>query len=230
MALYEIKYSVNQFPIHDFLANMLLDTLLTGTMDLDIDVSLIENEPGNLFSGMNGAISLNGKDMTLYGVDIDNVIEKYNRSQKFDLLDVGAIVIAGPVGLALTKGSDFANLALGNMGDSTHITNFISDWEMNNGKIKLKDVAFATERNRIAGLGWINLASDSLDVTIAVLDINGCSVLSQKLSGPIDSLQQSEIKIVSTILGPVTNLVNGAVGKDCKVVYDGKLTHPIKKK
>jgi AsmA protein len=228
--VYEIEYNVNQFLIDDFLANILSDTILTGKMNLDIDVTLTESEHGNVFSSMNGSINLNGTDMTLHGVDIDKVIEKYNKSQKFDLLDVGATVIAGPFGLALTKGSDFAKLALGNIGESTHITNFISEWEMVNGRISLKDVAFATEENRIAGLGWIDLSTDRMEVTMAVLDTKGCSVLKQTLSGPLDSLQHTEIKIGSTVLGPVTNLVNGALGKDCKVVYDGKLTHPPKRK
>ncbi len=168
--------------------------------------------------------------MVIHGLDIDDLIKKYNRSQKFNLVDVGAVILAGPVGLAVTKGSGYANLALGNKGDSTHITNFVSEWDIQNGKVLLKDVAFATEKNRIAGLGWIDLVSDSLDVTIAILDKNGCSVLSQTIYGSLDDPQQSEIKIVSTVLGPVTNLIDGALGKDCEVVYDGKLEHPSGKK
>jgi len=63
-----------------------------------------------------------------------------------------------------------------------------------------------------------------------VLDKNRCSVLSQTLFGTMENPQQSEIKIVGTVLAPITNLINGALGKDCEVFYDGKLEHPLKGK
>jgi len=225
----EIRYSIEQFKVDDLLVSMLSDTILTGKMDLAIDVILAEKEKGDLFTNMNGIVKIAGKDMVFHGLDIDDLIKKYNRSQKFNLVDLGAVMLAGPAGLAVSKGSEYANLALSNMGESTPITNFISEWDIQNGKLILKDVAFATEKNRIAGLGWIDLASDSLDVTIAILDKNGCIVLSQTIYGSLDDPQKSEIKIVSTVLGPVTNLIDGALGKDCEVVYDGKLSHPPKK-
>jgi len=226
---YKLIYSVNQFRIDDFLKNMLTDTILTGNMDLDIDVTLSGNDQEALFSNLNGYINISGENLTLYGIDLDKVIEKYNRSQKFNLVDIGAVVIS-PYALILTKGSDFARLALGNIGETTTITNFISTWDMVEGKIILKDVAFSTEKNLIAGKGSIDLATDSLDVTIAVLDKNRCSVLSQTLFGTMENPQQSEIKIVGTVLAPITNLINGALGKDCEVFYDGKLEHPLKGK
>lgn len=225
----KLKYSIGQFKIDDLLANMLSDTILTGKMDLEIDVILSEKDKGNIYSNMNGLVNLYGKDMVFHGLDIDDLIKKYNRSQKFNLVDLGAVILAGPVGLAVTKGSEYASLALSNKGESTPITNFISEWDIHNGRLMLKDVAFATEKNRIAGLGWIDFASDSLDVTIAILDKNGCSVLSQTIYGSLEDPQKSEIKIVSTVLAPVTNLIDGALGKDCEVVYDGKLAHPPKK-
>ena len=35
-----------------------------------------------------------------------------------------------------------------------------------------------------------------------------------------------DVRIVSAVLGPVTNLLEGAMGKDCTPFYNGKLTHP----
>jgi len=58
-----------------------------------------------------GEIEIAGDSLRLYGIDIDNVLKKYEKSQNFNLTDVGAVLIAGPVGLAVTKGTDFVSLA-----------------------------------------------------------------------------------------------------------------------
>ncbi|MCD4735637.1 MAG: hypothetical protein K8R53_06305 [Bacteroidales bacterium] len=226
---YEVKYSIDQFQVKEFLSNLLSDTILVGKMDLDMNVVLSESDDGNIFSNIDGYINISGENLTLHGIDIDKVLEKYKRSQKFNLTDLGAVAIAGPFGLLLTKGSDFARLALGNIGETTPITNFISTWDMVKGNMILKDVAFSTEKNLIAGKGSIDLATDSLDVTIAVLDKNGCSILSQTDFGTLENPQQSELKIVSTVFGPITNIFDGALGKDCEVFYNGKLSHTSEK-
>jgi len=226
---YEIKYKVEQFQVDDLFSNFLSDTIITGKMDFDIDI-VVEQIGGNdLLSNFNGNIYIYGHDLTLYGMDIDILIKKFSRSQKFNLIDIGAVVVAGPYGLLVTKGSDYANLALGNPGETTRINNLISEWSIEHGKMILEDVAFSTEINRIAGIGWINLATDSLEVNIAVLDKNGCDILSQSLFGSLDDPEQSELKVVGTVLGPITNLIDGVLGKECDQFYDGKILHPAKK-
>ena len=70
---------------------------------------------------------------------------------------------------------------------------------------------------------------ETLDVTVAVLDKNGCSVISQSISGDLDDPEQSDVQIVGTVLGSITNLINGALGVDCRVFYDGQLKHPLNK-
>ena len=227
---YELRLAVKQFKVDHFMMKMLSDTILTGDMDIDLDVSFSGNEKKELISSLTGNINLAGKDMILHGLDIDNLIKKYNKTQNFNLLDVGAVLVAGPFGLAITKGSEFANLALGNMGETTHLAHFISDLEIVNGKININDVAFSTHENLVAANGMIDLATDSLDATVAVLDKNKCSVLSQSVFGSMDDPEKSDVKIIGTLLGPVTNLIDGALGKDCDVFYEGKLEHPLKEK
>ena len=225
---YELKLAVKQFKVDEFMTKMLSDTILTGNMDIGLDVSFSGIEKEDIFSSINGTINLTGNDLTLHGFDLDNLIYKYNKSQHFSLVDVGAVLVAGPFGLAITKGSDFANLALGNMGETTNIGSFVSELDIGNGKINLKDVAFSTKNNLVAANGSINLTADSLDATIAVLDKNRCSVLSQSIYGSLNEPQQSEVKIIGTLLGPITNLIEGSIGKDCEPFYVGKLTHPVK--
>ena len=223
---YRFQYSINQFNAEDLLTAFLEDTVLTGKMDFSMDVSMAGNEWDSLVSKLNGDIHLAGKNLIMYGVDSDELIEKFKRSQKFTLVDVGAVLLAGPVGLAVTKGTDYASIIVLNSGEKTKITNIVSDWSIHDGKLTVKDVAFATKKNRIAGYGWFNFAADSLDFTIALLNKNGCSIFSQDVFGTFEKPQTGEIKVVGTILAPVTNLWDDIWGNDCDVFYNGAVKHP----
>lgn len=228
--VYEVNYKVNDFQIENFLTNLMEDTVLRGSMSLDMSL-LIKKEPNaELLKSLTGYLKVNGSDLTLYGIDLDDFIKKYQRSQKFNLVDVGAIALAGPVGLALTKGTQFANLAVGDYGDKTNLELVVSEWECIDGRFFMKDCAMATDENRISAKGWIDVAADSLEVTVAVLDKNGCSIASQSIFGSLDDPEYSDVNVVGTILGPVTNLMDVVLGKDCEVFYSGKISHPIRKK
>ena len=85
-------------------------------------------------------------------------------------------MFAGPAGLALTKGSNYAAMLVTNYGDTSHISEIISDWEFQNGSIHLRDVAFSTEASRVAAKGWLDFQKDSLDISFAVIDKKGCNV------------------------------------------------------
>jgi AsmA protein len=162
------------------------------------------------------------------GVDIDNVLKKFKESQNFNLTDVGALLIAGPVGLAVTKGADFVSLATVNLDPSqqTHIQELLTQWEISNYQLRTRDVALRTSTNRIAFDGVIDLGRDSIPgLTIAVIDANGCSLMDQKLYGKTNALKTGKLNIAKTMLGPVVNFVNAVVGKDCVPVYEGKV-HP----
>jgi AsmA protein len=223
---YRIQYSISQFNAEDLLTTFLEDTVLTGKMDFSMDISMSGNEWDSLVSKLNGDIHLTGENLIMYGVDSDELIEKFKRSQKFTLVDIGAVLLAGPVGLAVTKGTDYASLIVLNSGEETHITKLVSDWNVHDGKLTVKDVAFATEKNRIAGYGWFNFAADSLDFSIALLNKNGCSIFSQDVFGTFEKPQTGEIKVVGTILAPVTNLWDDIWGNDCDVFYNGAVKHP----
>ena len=55
---------------------------------------------------------------------------------------------------------------------------------------------------------------------------NGCSIFSQDLFGSFKKPQTGEIKVVGTILAPVTNLWDDVWGNDCDVFYNGSVPHP----
>ena len=208
------------------LKTFLEDTVLTGKMNFSMDITMSGNQWNSLVSKLNGDIHLTGKDLIMYGVDTDELLEKFKRSQKFTLIDVGAVLLAGPVGLAVTKGTDYASMIVLNSGEETLVTNLVSDWSVQDGKLIMQDVAFTTKKNRIAADGWLNFAADSLELTIALLNKNGCSIFSQDLYGSFGEPETGDIKVVGTILAPVTNLLDDVFGSDCDVFYEGVVKHP----
>ena len=57
------------------------------------------NDP--FFQALQADFLIEGRGLKIYGIDLDNIIEKYKRSQEFNLADVGAVMFAGPAGLAV---------------------------------------------------------------------------------------------------------------------------------
>jgi AsmA protein len=164
--------------------------------------------------------------LKLFGVDLDVVAKKYKRSQKFNLVDVSAVFLAGPVGLAVTKGSDYANLLISKKGDSTLVHEFVSDWRLHAGLLKAHDVAFSTNQNRIAVHGSINLWSQTFEeLNFALVNEQGCAVFQQEVRGRFVDPEVSNVRVVKTLIGPLRNIFTG---KKCKhPFYTGSVQHPV---
>jgi len=223
---FDLKYKVHQFDIENLFSTFLEDTLIVGKMDLDLAISFAGNNREEIEQSLNGKLLISGKDLTLYGLDLDKVIDRFKRSQKFTLADVGAVVLMGPAGILVTKGSDYASLIVLDHGESCEVVEISSDWEVENGLVKLADVAFTTNENRMAAKGLISLLNDSLNIEIGLLNEKGCSVYSQGISGNIKEPHMGRVKLVKSLLAPVTNLVNKVGEVECDVFYDGKVKQP----
>ena len=223
---YQLILKVEGFDVTELLTALKSDTLLSGTMDIYLDLSLKGRDTEELLSGLNGELNLYGENLLLYGIDLDEVIKKFKRSQNFNLVDLGAVMFAGPAGLALTKGGNYASMLVANYGDTSFVTEIVSDWEFENGTILLRDVAFATEESRVAAKGWLDLQQDSLDISFAVIDKKDCNLIGQDLYGSTKDPEKSKIKLISTLLAPVTNLLEVTLGIDCEPFYEGRVKHP----
>ncbi len=224
---YEINYRVNHFKIEDLLNNFTPKQYLTGRSDLSVELVFTGKKWKEISSTMKGRIHLSGDSLVLTGFDFDDFIKKYERSQRFTLADVGAVIIAGPLGLAVTKGTDFTRVLITNHEDSTLITKLYSYWAVQNGILKMYDVAFTTRENRMASKGWINVANDSLDITFAVVNPRGCSILSQNVHGSLKDPKLGDLEVVSKLLAPITNLVKNVFDPDCEPFYTGTLKGPV---
>lgn len=220
---YHIIYQLNQTPVTELFTNDIKETIFEGDIDLNIDLSFSGNSGKEILRTMTGHILLKGDSLFIQGFDIDKLITKFKRSQNFNLVDIGAVLVAGPIGLLYSKGSDYAFMFVGVKGDSSTINQIYSSWDVENGLFTTRDFAAATGENRVAFDGWINLANDSLDLTMALIDEYGCSIVSQSLKGSIDNPQAGKVKVVKTVLAPVSNLVNNVFQVDCDIIYNGKV-------
>jgi AsmA protein len=226
---YIIDYSVKDASLKTLMNKMKKENILTGKIDLSVHFNASGSTWKNIRQSFSGEFEISGNDLTLRGIDVDDAFNKYQQSQNFTLTDLGAVVVAGPIGLVVTKGGDFISLANIKL-DSTKLTEIkalYTNWKLSNGQITSKDVAFTTKTNRIAFNGTIDFKNDTVPgLSIAIVDKIGCSLLEQTLSGKFGALKSSKVKVAKTLFGSVTNSMNAIVGKDCTPFYTGKVKNP----
>ena len=179
---------------------------------------------------MAGTISLQGRNLTLVGNDLDQELSRFKSSQNFNLVDVGAVFFAGPLGLAVTKGYNFASLFTGS-GGSSHIGSLVSVWEVEHGVAQAKDVAMTTSKNRIALQGGLDFVHQQFaNVTVAAVDEKGCPIVRQVIRGSFAEPVMEKPDILMSIGGPVLKMYTRArhifPGGPCKVFYTGSVAPP----
>ncbi|MBZ2188952.1 AsmA family protein [Alcanivorax sp. JB21] len=204
----------------------------TGSAALTLSLTSQGNETDAILRHLDGAIRLSGRDMVLHGMDLDQELARFQRTQRFSLVDAGAFIFAGPIGLAATKGSEFARLLDRADGD-TRITHLLSDWTVEDGVAHARDVAMATERNRIALRADLDLSARSIqDAAVAVINQDGCAVIQQRIRGSFDAPDIDEPAIVDALLGaPLALLQRGLDAlsikrEDCDSFYNGEVSPP----
>ena len=224
---FHLEYKIQELPLEEFLASFYSEETFIGDVNLEVDLESFGNNMEEITSNMSGNIVLGGDSLTLIGLDLDKLINNFRRSQSFSPADLGALALAGPAGILYTKGSDYAMILTAKKGDSTVISKISSNWILSEGNIAIEDVAFSTLENRVAAKGWLNMKTDSLDVTIAILEPTGCSIIDQRIYGKGEDPQYGKVKVIKTLMSPVTKLLNQIVDKDCKVFYEGIVAHPF---
>ena len=227
-----LTYSLPKFHIEQFFKTTPSGKSVTGLMDFSTTLTMRGKNRVELRKSAMGEMSLSGKNLTLGGIDLDQALRKYESSQNFNLVDVAALLFAGPVGLAVTKGFEFSTLAQKSDG-STPIDTVISKWKVEKGVAYAKDVAMATPENRLALHGGLDFVDDEYkDVVIAVIDSNGCAKLRQNVHGPFKKPVVEKTDVLTVVTGPVRKLLNKAKeaisgpGEKCEAFYSGSVAPP----
>ncbi len=228
--VHHIRCSLPQFHVEEFFSTQSPRKIARGLMDFEADLTMQGDTVSEMKQTMAGHMSLRGKDLTLEGTDLDKEFAQYAASQKFNLVDGGAFFFAGPLGLAVTKGYDFAGIFMGS-GGSSDIHTLVSDWHVERGVASAQDVAFATDRNRMALQGGLDFAGERfVDVTTALIDVKGCPKVKQKIHGTFQKPVVEQPSFLEAIAGPAVKLLKKArdifPGGECEVFYAGSVAPP----
>ncbi len=228
--LYQIRCSLPRFRIEEFLKILSPKRAAEGAMDFSASLSMRGSTMSQLVESAAGEISVKGENLTLVGNDLDLVLSRFESSQGFNIVDVGAVFFAGPLGLAVTKGYNFASLFRGS-GGNTSIRTLVSDWRVERGVAAAEDVALATPENRIALQGGLDFANGRFaDVIVAVVDAGGCARARQAIRGPFGKPEVEKPHILKSLAGPMRKLYRQARGLfpsgPCDVFYSGSVAPP----
>jgi AsmA protein len=222
--IYQVRYRLTQFRLEEFFRILSPKSIGEGSMDFSATLSLRGKTTDAQLPTAAGVVSLRGDNLTLAIGDLDEKLSRYESSQSFNLIDVGAFFFAGPLGLAVTKGYNFARIFQGAEG-STAIRSLVSEWQVEHGVAQAKDVAMATRANRIALQGGLDFVSGRYDeVTVAVIDAKGCVRVQQKVHGPFLDPVAEKPSALGTLTGPTRTLLRktrSLLGGKCAVFYAG---------
>ena len=192
----------------------------------------LRNRIGYLVDVGLGYLTLNRLSSTLSGGESQRI----NLATSLGSSLVGSLYILDEPSIGLHPRD--TNLLIGILKDLQGLGNTVLVVEHDEEIIRASDhiIDMGPMAGRLGGeavyqgsVAKLDPGSDSLKVTVAVLDKNRCSVFSQAIFGSLENIQYTEPKLVSTMLGPVTNLFEGALGSDCTPFYEGRLKHPMLK-
>lgn len=180
---------------------------------------------------MEGRTDLWLQDLTLEGFDLDKVIGGYLSSQQVGLLDVGAFIFLGPVGVLASQSAKSAGTARG-LGGSTRLEAVRAAVTVEKGEARMDDVALRTGSYRVAVKGAVTLEEKRFEkFRVAVVDTEGCPLMVHKITGTVDAPETEMLSLGASLL---TGTVKAAAGstlkllknEECKPFYTGALAHP----
>ena len=232
-AVYKINLKVSKLDFEKIQESFGTKKVIGGKGDLYASLTMKEKRSRKLMSGLDGTFSLRGDNLVMYAMDLDKVLSSFETSQKFNLVDIGAFFIAGPLSTVAIKGYRYGDVYNQTRGGRGAITQFISHWKIRDGVADAADCALATHHNRVALKGKLNLVSERYDnVIVALLDDKGCAKFKQGISGPFGSPKVGAVSAIESLAGPISNLYRKAKrfvqGGKCEVFYNGAVRQPSK--
>lgn len=227
---YRLQYDLKKFRVEEWLRAFSPKQIASGEADFSANLSMQGRTLTALKQSSDGTLSLRGQKLTLQIGDLDHDLGRYESTQQFNLVDLGAILLGGPAGLLVTKGYDFARVLHG-PGGSSEIPLLVSEWRVENGTAQARDVAMTTAANRVALKGDLDLVNGRFgDVTVAVLDGAGCARVQQKVHGRFGAPEIDKPNVLMALSGPARRLVTEAkktlLGDHCEPFYSGSVAAP----
>lgn len=230
-----VKFAQNipKLKLVNFSKEILEKELLDGEVNFDLKLATTLNKLPQ--KNIQTTLIFDGQNIGIKGYDIDKIVEGYSKSQGIDVVDIGSFLVAGPVGLALSKSTDGVKAYSGLKSGRTLLKHLHIKIDTLKGKANLSDVALATGKNRIAIKGSLDLVQERfVNAKVGVLDKKSCAKYSQTITG---ALKKPSIKIDESTVDTVVNITSSLFGKGkkllknnksnkCKLFYKGVVSHP----
>lgn len=91
-----VRYTLMQFHIEEFFRALSPHEVVAGDMTFTADLSARGHTFDEARRSLEGAFGLRGEALKLHGTDIDDTFSDYEASQRFDLIDLGALFLPVP--------------------------------------------------------------------------------------------------------------------------------------
>ena len=226
-----VRYTLSGFRAENALSAVSPKNPVSGPLTLSPDLSFRGKNADAMLRSMSGTVSLKGENLAVRGLDLDETIEKISQTRNVGIADVGAYVLAGPLGTLATKGFAVGGIYTSTRGGETRIARLVSDWTVSGGVAAARDVAFATRKNRIALKGKLDIANGRFaGVTVASLDGKGCAKLRQGISGPFKDPTLDKVSTLESAAAPILGLFKETkdllTRGECDPFYTGSVAHP----
>jgi AsmA family/AsmA-like C-terminal region len=224
--VYNINVKVAKLDVANLEETFRTKRIIGGKADLHASLTMKERKNQFLLSSMSGSVSLRSDNLVTYTMDLDKILTSYESSQEFNLVDLGAFFIAGPLSTLAVRGFRSGDLYNQTRGGQGTITQFISHWQIKDGIAVATDCALSTKHNRVALKGKLDLVNKRYEnVTVALLDNEGCAKFKQSIGGSFIHPRIGSVSVVNSLSGPIVNLFSKTKrfiqGGKCEVFYSG---------
>ncbi|WAJ69581.1 hypothetical protein [Catenovulum adriaticum] len=168
---------------------------------------------------IDGEIKLETSEFDLKGIALDKIIDGFRSSQETSLLDVGAFMVSGPLGMVAMN---FAQLGSGaaQLSGSTKMKKIKVDSHLKDSVLTLNRANIQTKGNHLGLYGKVDLAKNRFKkLRFGILNDEGCANIKQTLDGPF-----AEVKDVlfSTTTGAVTSPLSSVFNQAANLANGGK--------
>ena len=107
---FEVFYELKDISAASLIQDYKSEIKINGDLNASLKFSGIGSNFKEMRESLKGNIEISSDSLIFNGIDLDYILKKYKRSQKFNLADLSAFALAGPFGAVVTKSSDFTSL------------------------------------------------------------------------------------------------------------------------
>jgi len=173
-----------------------------------------------------------GNGFGIKGIDLNKVFKSLDDAKSINKKDIAGFLVAGPLGVALSKGISGGNMLAGLDGGTTAVKKLLINAPIKRGIVTLKDVAMKVGGTRVAVKGKVDLARERfLRVQVGVVGGNGCAKIAEDISGTFSKPKYSTKALTSGVVANTVTSLLGSFAKNlpvpkkskCKVFYTGSV-------